>query len=339
MIKKALVFAVCLFAGGNLFAEPVVNGPRDPARMKIWQSSAPYWGTANKITNSAMIHQVIVSSHADVDYSTDSVLSVYGSMDGTGDRLFRVQVSTTETTSQLLKRWTFDIYASSGLSYAYSTGTAGAGDVAGNLQILYKKGPPEGFNVWQSSFMPSDTSTHTLAKGPVLLHKVIVLKAATGTSPLRIHNAYSSSPANQIAQIDLTAGAREYDFDIMLSSGLTTNIEQNGTISADVMFLYKKNPSRDMEYWTPFFSSATVTTAVISYGRNVFGGVLNGDNVTDSQLTVYDSSGTTSNQIAKIDGGSVFDFDEANYEIQTSSGITLSCVGNGMYTIRYRRLR
>ena len=231
-----------------------------------------------------------------------------------------------------------EVWAARGMSVTLTTGNA-SGDQAGSVQIIYQNGPIENFRVWSSSFIPSDTSTRTLVVGPGILHKVSVLKAATGTSALRIYNASSTAPTEYLSQIDLTAGDREYDFNVSAASGITVNIDQNGTVSAEVMFFFKRHPMRDWEYWTPFFASGTVTNAAIFAGRGVFGGVLNGDNVATSQLTVYDSNGTANNKIADIDGATVFDFDDSNYEVHVTSGLTVTSVGAGQYTIRYRRLR
>lgn len=340
-MKKTLFLAAGLLIGGFsvAMAEPIVNGPRHPSTMRIWKSTniAPNYSPV-KVSNSAFIHQVLVSSPAAVDSSTDTRLTIYGSQDGTGDILARVNISTIELTTNEIQRWVYDIYASSGFSVVFTTGAI-SDDEDGAVQVIYTNGPPEGFKVWQSTWFASNVTTHTLAGGPVLLHKVAVTKAATGTSAMRIHNANSQTPANQIAQIDLTAGDREYDYDIMLSSGLTVNIEQNGTISGEVMFFFKKNPSRDWEYWTPNFASGTVTNRALFAGRGVFGGVINGDNVADSRLIVYDSNGTANNQIAHIIGDTVFDADDSNYEVHVTSGLTITTVGNAQYTVRYRRLR
>ena len=341
-MKKTLFLAAGLLIGGFsvTLAEPIVNGPRNPATMKVWRSTnvAPATNTATKVSNSAFIHQVLVSSPAAVHRSSHAVLTIYGSQDGTGDILARVQTSTTELSSNEIQRWVYDIYASTGFSLTFSTGNLST-DEDGAVQVIYQNGPPEGFKVWQSTWFASDTSAHRLGLGPILLHKVAVTKAATGTSSMAIHNADASSPANLIGTIDLTAGDREYDFDVMCSSGLTVKIDQNGTIPGEVMLFFKKNPSRDWEYWTPKFASGTVTNLALFTGRGVFGGVINGDNVADSRLTVYDSNGTANNQIAQIAGDAVFDADEANYEVHVTSGLTITSVGAAQYTIRYRRLR
>lgn len=343
-MKKYLFLAACLFLGGSSIAvaEPITNGKRRVADMQVWKSTsvAATAGVAVKLSNSAFIHSVIVSSPAAVDSSAQAILTIYGSQDGTGNILARIQTSTNEFTTGEVTRYPMDIYASSGLSVIFSTGNA-TGDQPGVVQILYAKGPPQDYKVWQSSWFASDVTTHTLAGGPVLLHKVVVTKAATGTSNMRIYNNNSASPtaSTLVSQIDLTAGHREYDFDVALSSGLQVNIDQNGTISGEVMFYFKKNFPRDWEYWTPYFASGTITTRRIYTGRGVFGGVLNGDNIALSQMTVYNSSGTATTPLALISGQTVFDFDDANYEVATSSGLTFSSVGNGQYTIRYRRLR
>lgn len=347
-MKKALLvlFAALFFSGGKVFAEPIVDGPRNPSKMIIWRSTnvaattAVDATTAVKLSNSALLHAVQVSSPAAVMFSTNAVLKVYGSQDGSGNLLMQVNYSTANFSSMEQMRFVTDIYASSGLSVVFTTGDARNSDAAGSVQMIYSKGLPENYRVWQSSWFASDVSTHTLAKGPVLLHKVIVTSAATGTSNMRIYNEYTGTPVSTtiVSQIDLTEGEREYDFDVRLSSGLTVNIQQNGTVPATVMFLFKTNPPGDWDVWQSTRVTGSVTNRSLITGRAVLGGVLNGDGVADSMLTLYDSNGTATTKLTDVIGDTVFDFDDNRYSVGVSSGITATCVGNGQYTIRYKRL-
>ena len=340
-MKKVWLFAALLFSGGVLHSEPWENGPRRPSEIKVWKSTnVAAAGTAVKVSNSAFLHSVSVSSPAAVDSSEAAVLTIYGSQDGTGDILARIQTSTTQLTSNEIQRWPLDIYASTGFSVTFTTGDA-AGDQAGAVQVVYQNGPPQNFKVWSSTFFATDTSTHSVYVGKAILKKVAVLKAATGTSALRLHNSTHTAItlADKVAEIDVTGGDREFDMNLVFTRGIMASVNAAGTATGDVMLFFKKAPPLDWEYWTPNYSSGTVTTKAIFAGRGVFGGVLNGDGVADSQLTVYDSNGTANNTVAIISGDTAFDFDESNYEIHVTSGLTVSSVGAGQYTIRYRKLR
>lgn len=354
-MKKLVLFAALLLSGGILFAEPIANGPRSPGKMEVWKSTDVVAITSGTINYgfSAFIHQVIISSPAQVDTSTDAVLTLYGRDPRSIDPPFgRIQVSTREITTDAIQRWTFDIYASTGFSVKFSTGALREGqgvdiNQAGSAQILYKDYVPEDFKVWASSFIPVESSTKTIAKGPVLLHKVAVNKIGTGAGgEMRIFNAYTTSTVvgDIIAEIDMKESAREYDFDVMLTSGLTVNFS-TGTVYPDVTLFYKTNPPRDWEWWIPILASGAMTDRVMVKGRCVFGGVLSGDAVAGSSFVIYDATVTNTPKMLEIGGDTVFDFDDANYEMNMSSGIMATTkVGvpaarTGKFTIRYRRLR
>lgn len=362
-MRKIVLLSAFLLFGGYLYAEPIQNGPRTPDSLTIWKSSNVIpASTPVRISSSAFLHQVVVSSPAAVTVSSNAVLSLYSAIstntiEVNTNVLGRIQASTHAVTDSDVMRWTFDVYSSSGLSVIMSSG--GIGNSAGSVQVIYQNGPPANFRVWTSSFIQTDTSTHTLSKGPVILHKVSVNKLAnTPNTLMDIHNCHvgasgtCATNANLIAQIDISTGARDYDFDIMLSSGLNVTF---GTATADVTFFYKTNPGSQFEYWQPHFASGSVeannlnTSRIVTNGPTVFGGILNGIQAPTSRIVVYDSMGTvassstytnnSTNKIAHATGARLFDFDDANYSIHTTSGIAVQTEGKATWTIRYRRLK
>jgi hypothetical protein len=108
-----------------------------------------------------------------------------------------------------------------------------------------------------------------------------------------------------------------------------------GTVNPLFIVLYKRNPSQDYEVWRASFTTGTATTKYIAGTNTIFGGVVNGDSVASSSLSVYDSSATANSLITVIDGNS--SFDRHMYDVAVSSGITYSSTGNGLYTILYKR--
>jgi hypothetical protein len=286
---------------------------------------------------SAVLHKVIVSSAAySVGVSTNAVFQV---LDGNGSSAaLRAEVNlTTQTLSSGVTEYTFDIAMSSGIYTKYS------GNVTtGNVNLIYDKinaASPQGYRVWSSTYIPADTSVHNIAAGPVLLHKIIVLTKGTGTAILTAYDSRrpsSLSALERIAAIDLTDAAREYTYDILCSSGITLQSSGAGTVQPNFLVLYKKNPSQDYEVWKSSFTTGTTTLLPIVGGKDyILGGVINGDSVSSSTMTIYDSYGTATNRIAGVDGAA--SFDRKMYDVKISSGITLSSTGNGLYTILYKR--
>ncbi len=346
-MKKLITAAIFLLLGSMAFAEPIESGPRDPSRMRIWKSTNPTASVAppTEYAGSSYLHQIIVSSPSASHTSTGTVVEVWGST--TGPVIHRVQLSTITYAGQTPYRWTYDTYLSSALWVVRSSET-GTGINDGSAQIVFKEGPIRDFRLWQSSaFLPIDIATHVITAGPVLLHKVSVLNKGTGVGDyLRIFNSNPASAgdvANQIARINISSGSvfREYDFNVMLSSGLSVVGSSTTGTAADIQVFYKKNPPRDWEWWLPYFASGTVTTAQVLDGRGVFGGVLQSSGTTLSRstsLTVFDDAGGGNNEIAEF-SGAYFDFDDTPFDVHVTSGISVTATGDGQWTIRYRRLR
>jgi hypothetical protein len=327
MLKRMSFLAAFLLIGGIASAEPL-PGKEGPESYRLYKASDVAAGT-NKIANSAFLHKVIISSPS---ASATSEIEIHNTQGGATQEVFTVQADTTNVTG--LTEWTFDVYLSSGLTAKYTASAA-----TGAVTLVYGSGPQQDYKVWQSSFIVADTSTHTIAAGPVLLHKVMVLKKGAGTSVLGIYNQNSATTlsANRIADIDMVDGAREYVFNVMLSSGLTVMSPTAGTTAPEYVLIYKKNPPRDWEAWSVYHTTATFTTKAIFAGRGVFGGILNGDVDATSQITLYNANGTATNPITKVDGDK--QFSRSMYDVNVSSGLTFTNVGNGRYSILYRRLR
>ena len=337
VMKKIILAALAACAiGGVIHAEPA-PGQADPANYRIYKASDVVAGAA-KIANSSFIHKVVISSPSNVDASTNSVLNIFNATDNTTNinPRFRVQLSSNEVTGAT--EWTFDIHNSSGLRVDHSTGDVNAGDVAGKVTVIYAN-PSPGYQVWSSSFMTVDTSTHAIARGPVLLHKVSVLKKSGGGSGLRIYDQYSSSTDTNrtIADIDITDTAREYVFNTILSSGITLYNTDDNTVDGDIMVFYRERPSRDFEMWESTRVTGTVSEKALFVGNGVFGGVLVTSATATSHLKVYGSNGTTSFQITEIDGMTTKP--AQMFDVEVSSGLTVTSVGNAKYTVLYRRRR
>lgn len=289
------------------------------------------------VSGSAILHKVIVSSTVfNVDVSTNGLFQIY---DGQGSNAaLRAEVDiTTFSVTNGNREYTFDIAMSSGIwtDMSSSQGTGGA------VTLIYsnmRPSSPGKYRVWTSSYSAADTAVHRLVAGPVLLHKIIVLEKGTGTSVLTAYDSYeTASPTGtrRIAGIDLTDTAREYTYNVLCSSGITFESSGAGTVNPKVMVLYKRNPSQDYEVWRSSFTTGTLTNQAISTNNSaVFGGIINGDSVTASQVTVYDSQGAASRPLAVFDGTS--SFDRRMYDIQASSGITITSTGNGLYSILYK---
>lgn len=322
MIKKLTVLAAC-FAGAFAFAEPR-RGLEDPANYNTYRSSNIPSGNS-QIAYGAYLHKVIISSpSADTAGST---VTFYNASGGQVNEVFRINVSTAYLTG--LSEFNFGLYFSTGLRTGFAGATLGA------VQAIYKpNGVPQGAKVWTSSFTAIDTSTYTVVKGPVLLHKIMVLAPATGAAVLRVHDQYSATPAKVIAQIDLNTAVKEYEFNVMLSSGITLNAT---AATGRILVLYKQNAPRDWEYWNCKLTSGTVTTATLATGRTVFGGVVNGVADATGQLSVYDSQASATTKLADID--SVTTFGRKMYDVEVTSGVTVSNVGTGAYTVLYRKLK
>jgi hypothetical protein len=336
VLSAITAFFLAGFVGGSSYAEQ----PQEPGGPEVYRV---YKGTnaaagSNKLTNSAFLHKVIVSSPAAVDYSTWSVLDIYNSQGDNTNKVASVQISTNEVTG--LKSWTFDIYMSSGLRVNHSTGSSALSDQGGSVQVIYNRGGvQQDYRVWRSSFMAVDTSTHIINAAQTYLHKVSVLKKGAGTTKLRIYNQNTSSPSSLeiMSEIDLADAARDYVYNVMMSSGLTINVNSVGTTTSEIMFFYEPNAPRDWEYWSSTYTTGAVTTRNVMVGRGVFGGVINGDVDATGNLKIYDSNGVANDQLAEIDADT--QFGKTDYDIHFSSGLTYTNTGNGMFTILYRRLR
>src|SRR3990167_563023 len=274
-MKKLLLVAALLLAGGVLQAEPTRNGPRAPGDMNVWRTTSPISRAgAVWISSSPFIHEIIVSSPAGVSAATAAVLTIYAETPGSevepdaSTILARIQLSSIAlTNTEFPKIWNFDTRAATSISVNVSSGAVEDGAAFVSMTYMDKT-MPSNFKVWNSSFINVNNSTHTIAKGPVLLHKISVFKkAATQNTDLRIFNCHATqidtcgTGANLISQIDLSTQAREWDYDILLSSGLTINSE---LANADIAVFYKTNPGSEYEYWTPHFASGTVEAGINS---------------------------------------------------------------------------
>jgi hypothetical protein len=340
-MKKSLIglLAVPLLCGAAL-AEPKAS-PGNMQNYNTYRSTDLAVTTGADIIRTSVLHKVIVSSASPVQYSSNAVVAIYNSYGGASNIVASVQVSTDHVTNT--KEWTFDVPMSSGI-YVTMTGTGDTGE--GKAQLIYspiRSGSPDGVRLWQSSYSVVDTAVHVITTKPCLVHKISVLKKGTGTAVLTVYDqrATTAMTSRRVAAIDLTDTAREYNYDMYLSSGLT--IKSSGaTSSPEIMVFYKENPSQDYEIWRATCTSGTMTAQYISYSTDVaksgsylLGGVVNGDSVSGSSLKLYDSVGASSGLIASIDGGS--SFDKRMYDVNLSSGLTISSVGDGLYTILYKK--
>lgn len=291
--------------------------------------------TGTSVRRSTYLHKVIVSSAAEgVVLQSDSVINAYNSYTNAANKKFAVQTSTINGTYP--QEWTFDILMSSGL---FVTNRSTPTTSHASAQFIYRNAPPGGDNykVWDSSYIVNNAAVHNLTAGPVLLHKISVMKKGTGTAILNVYdNRMPASPTvKKIAAIDLTDTAREYTFNVLCSSGITIQASGAGTVIPEFMVLYKRNPSPDWEVWRATFTTGSVSLGSAGVGSFIVGGVINGDSISGSYLDLYDSQGVASGKFAHIDGGA--SFDRKMYDVQTSSGLTFTSSGNGLYTILFRR--
>lgn len=284
---------------------------------------------------SAILHKVIISSPSyNVGHSTNAVFQIYDGQSGSGQ--LRAEVNTSTQSVAGVTEYTFDIAMSSGIFTDFS----GSG-TNGKMTIIYSRArpsSPDRYRVWSSTFMPADTAVHRISAGPVLLHKIIVLTKGTGTAILTAYDSFvTASPQTslRVAAVDLTDTAREYTYNVLCSSGITIQSSGAGTVVPNFILLYKRNPSQDYEVWKSTFTSGTATSLNPFDGAAIFGGVINGDSVSGSYLDVYDSQGAASQQIAHIDG--ISSFDRRMFDVETSSGLSFSSSGNGLFSILYKR--
>lgn len=289
------------------------------------------------VAGSCILHKVIVSSTAyNVLQSTNAVFQILDGQTSSGRLRAEINLST-QTLPLGPSEYTFDIAMSSGIFTSYQ------GNVTnGKVTLIYTRAQPGSSNawkVWTSTYMASvDTNAHNLSYGPVLLHKIIVLTKGTGTAVLGVYDSMATSPSpnKEIAAIDLTDTAREYTYNILCSSGITVQSSGAGTVAPQFLVLYKRNITQDYDVWQSSFTTGSVSLKNITWGSGqIFGGVVNGDSVVGSSITVFNSSGTPTNQITSLDGS--LSFDRKMYDVMTSSGITYSSSGAGLYTILYKR--
>ena len=320
-MKKLGFLAAFLLIGGIAHAEQPISA--GPSNYRLYKSSNIATGS-NRITGSAYLHKVIISS------PSSSTLDIYNAQGSNENKVATIQISTTNYGSGVTSL-DFGIYLSSGIRTVHTAATT-----LGSAQLVFAPAPQQDYRIYNSSFIVSDTSTHTIQKGPVLLKRVLVLKPATSASSLRIWNQHSATvdTINQVADIDITT-CTQIDFDVMLSSGLTVSFNPNA--SGEVMLIYKGNPSRDYDYWSSTYTTGSVTNRQVIAGRAVFGGVINGKGSSASHLKVYDASGSATKQIAELRGTQPFN--RQMYDAHVSSGITVTSSGSGTYTILYRRVR
>ena len=327
-VKKMLkAFLAAFFLVGGIVGLVKAEGILDnsPGKYRLYKSSTVPSGS-NVVSKSAYLYKVVVTS------PSASTLDIYNNSGTNANKFATIQVSTNEFTGP--KSYEFGVYLSSGIRAVHT-----AGGTLGDVSIIYAdKYPPNNATVWKSTFGAVNTSTQTIARGPVLLHSVKVLKKGAGTTVLRIYDQYTTSVnANQkIAEIDLT-NHQDYTFDVLLSSGLTYNVNSTGSSAADIMMLYKVNPPRSYEMWTSTYTSGSVTNRSVFAGRGVFGGAINGTVAATSMLTVRDSNGTATKPIGSFIGSATYG--AVPYDVVVSSGLTVTSVGSGTYTIRYKRLR
>lgn len=309
----------------------------DDGNYAVYKSTDAVLSTTGQtvVTGSVILHEVIVSSPSNnVDVSTNAVLQIYNGTTSAGALRAEVNLSTQSVSG--VAKYTFDIAMSSGIWTDFS----GSG-TNGKVTMTYSQhrlASPDMYRVWSSTYMAADTGVHRLAAGPVLLHKIIVLTKGTGTSVLTVYDSYvsaSPSASNRVAGIDLTDAAREYTFNVLCSSGITFQASGAGTVGPTFIVLYKRNPSQDYEVWRATFTTGAVGATAVYAGPAVFGGVVNGDSVAGSSVTVYNANGAESSPITTIFGTS--SFDRRMYDVQTSSGITYSGGGNGLYSILWKK--
>lgn len=330
LLAAASVLALCGVSRAEL---PTVPNSGGNYRLYIATDLAP--GTNTIVGGTAFLHKVIVSSGAGVDISSMSVLDIYNSRTNASNPVAKIQLSTTNVTAPV--EWTFNIALSSGFVVNHSTGEAGRADYPGKVTAIYKNGSP-GYDVWQSSgFFSIDAATHVFTRGPVLLHKIMVLKKASATQRLKVYDSFNNPPAEnkKVIDIDLSAAAREYTYNILFSTGMTFYANADVTTDGDVLFLYKKNPSTDYEMWRSTCVFGSVSAVNLVSGPAVLGGISNGVVDSTGELIVYDSNTGAVGRRAVVSASSTFDTQK--YDLYMSSGITVTNKGSGQFTILYKK--
>jgi len=324
------LFAAALFIGGLAHAE-APEGRTGADTYRLYSATNVPLGANQVRSGSGYLYKVIVSSPGN---GSSASVDFYDSNGSNANKKFTIQVDTTSMTGA--QEFTFGIAISSGLRTVFST-SAAAG--YGSVQAIYSPGVQQNYRVWQSSFMPVDSSTHVISNRRVLLHKVIVLKKGAGTSVLGFYNQRSTttSLANRKFNLDLTDGVKEYTLNAMFPDGLVVMAPSAGTTAAEYILLYKQNPPLDWDYWNVYHATFAVTNQAIFAGRGVFGGVVNGDISATGNLKAYNSNGTANTQITEIDGDT--QFSRRMFDVNVSSGLTITTVGPGEFSVLWRRLR
>lgn len=321
-MNKLITFLAAFFLLGGVVKAEVPLGSENPAEYRVYKATDVQTST-NKISNSAYLHKVIISSGS----TAASTLDIYNGQSAS-NKVMRIQTDSTTVSGPT--EMIFDLYMSSGI-YTDYTSTGGA------TVIYSQSGAQQNYKVWASSFIINDAIAHRIGVGPILVHKIIILKKGAGTCVLGLFNQDSASPTdgNRVANIDLAGAQREYVLDAMLPVGLTLKASGAGSTVPEYIVIYKKNSRRDSEYWNIYHSTFTQTNKAIFAGEGIFGGILNGVVDTAGDIKVYDSNGTAS----KLRGTITSDtqFSRIMYDVNVSSGLTFTNTGTGGFSILWRR--
>lgn len=327
MKRVILGFLAAVCFAGIASAEPK-RGDESLSNYYTYKSTNIGLTNGFQSTYGAYLHKVIVSSPSAVTTTGGSTVTFYNASGSATNKLFAVSASTNDLTG--FNEFELNVYASSGIYIVNATtGTFGSMQL-----VYYPNGVPNNAAVWASSFTVASGSTQTISVGTVLLHSVSVLTKGPASTVMKVYDSSSTAPTNQVAQVDLSS-VKEYNFDVMLSSGLTITATAGSAGPAQVLIRYRRSPRLDYEYWKPYYATGTLARTNIATGTYVLGGIVNGTANATGNLIVYDSTSAATGKIADVDAVSTFG--KKMYDVNINKGLAVENVGTGTFTILYRK--
>lgn len=308
----------------------------------IWRSTTPkLLGGTSTIQGPVTLYKVCIGSAAAVDKSTDSFVSIYDSTGPLGGLQMKVQVSSTVVGAGGSASWRMDKKFAKGMTMVWTSGLQAA-QQQGHVSLLYTNRQPVNYRVYSSSFVPVDTTSHTIVAGPAILRSIKILNPGTGSSQtMEVYNSASKSATSASFNQRISLNTKvigEYFFDAWFPVGLTIGFKNQGTVAADILISYQgaPNPPRTSEFWQVYHSSAAQTTKNVVVGHCVLGGVFNGTINATAQMTVYDSTTPANSTKFIYDGG--LNVNEKT-PIRLEKGLTYTTRGTSPWTIFYRNIK